>query len=96
MAQFGIISYCILLFLAPQSEEADCDEEIKRHEDSLEALAILKDYVSPWPVDADGMSIVDVDVDGAGGNAAKASTVGQASNKVGLEHLKELPGTHTS
>jgi hypothetical protein len=62
----------------------------------VEALAILKDYVSPWPVDADGMSIVNVDVDGAEGNAAKASTVGQASDKVGLEYLEELPGTHTS
>ncbi|CAM9795603.1 unnamed protein product [Ascophyllum nodosum] len=78
----------LLLSNKCQSEEADCDEEIKRHEDSLEALAILKDYVSPWPVDADGMSIVDVDVDGAGGNAAKASTVGQASNKV---YLRRLP-----
>lgn len=42
---------------AHQSEEEDSEEDIKRLEDRLQALAFLKDYSSPWPLDADGMPV---------------------------------------
>lgn len=45
--------------LLAQGEEEDSEEEAKRLEDSLEALAILKDYTSPWPLDSEGMPIMD-------------------------------------
>ncbi|CAN0180355.1 unnamed protein product, partial [Ectocarpus sp. 12 AP-2014] len=48
-----------------QEEEEDSEEEVKRLEDSLEALAILKDYTSPWPLDAEGRPVAAV----AGGEA---------------------------
>lgn len=43
-----------------QEEEEDSEEEVKRLEDSLEALAILKDYTSPWPVDDEGRPVTPV------------------------------------
>lgn len=53
-----------------QEEEEDSEEEIKRLEDSLEALAILKDYTSPWPLDSDGMPIAAA---GGGGGRSTAA-----------------------
>lgn len=60
-----------------QEDEEDCPEEIKRLEDRVEALAILKDYTSPWPVGIDGMPIADgLDI------SAEDLTKGPASDKV--------------
>lgn len=65
-------------FLHPgaQSEVEDSEEEIKRLEDSLEALAILKDYTSPWPLGSDGKPATD------GGMAPSASTTGGGGTEV--------------
>ena len=49
---------------------------MKELEDSLEALAILKDYTSPWPLDSDGMPIVD------GGGVESATAVRSSDGDV--------------
>lgn len=60
-----------------QEDDEDCPEEIKRLEDKVEALAILKDYTSLWPVGVDGMPIADgLDT------SIEEFTTGPASDKV--------------
>lgn len=48
----------ILLSEKCQDEEEDSEEELKRLEDGLYALAILKDYTSPFPVDSHGKRMI--------------------------------------
>ena len=60
-----------------QSEEESSEEEIKQLEDSLEALAILKDFSSPWPLDGEGMPVVD---DGRSAAAAADATAAVRSS----------------
>ncbi|CAM9864468.1 unnamed protein product, partial [Ectocarpus sp. 13 AM-2016] len=59
--------YRTLLSDKCQEEEEDSEEELKRLEDSLEALAILKDYTSPWPLDGEGRPVTAVSERGEGG-----------------------------
>lgn len=80
-----------------QEEEEDSEEDVKRLEDNLEALAILKDYTSPWPLDADGLPIVATTAgdaqDGRGGQRARTvapsgtPTCGNAAREVGPQDL---------
>lgn len=64
--------------LPRQEEEEDSDEEIKRLEDSLEALAILKDYTSPWPLDSDGTLVVSATANTAEGGGCAAMAMAMA------------------
>ncbi|CAM9561470.1 unnamed protein product, partial [Ectocarpus sp. 8 AP-2014] len=59
--------YGTLLSDKCQEEEEDSEEEVKRLEDSLEALAILKDYTSPWPLDVEGRPVAAVAEGGEAG-----------------------------
>lgn len=83
-----------------QEEEADSEEDLKRLEDNLEALAILKDYTSPWPLDADGLPVVATAAGGSGGrmggqraNVAPSGTSpsGGAAHEVSPQRLAGTP-----
>eukprot|EP00752_Nemacystus_decipiens_P005910 g5342.t1 len=89
--------HALLLSDKCQEEEEDPDEEIKRLEDSLEALAILKDYTSPWPLRSDGTPIVSAAADaagedgvGGGGGGGGVVTAPSASSRVRSDAAGEV------
>lgn len=83
-----------------QEEEEDSEEEVKRLEDSLEALAILKDYTSPWPLDGEGRPVAVAAERGEGGGggavnarsstAPPATTVGSPASEASDQPCRPL------